>query len=91
MFCPDENLGMFQIMIINVHLTMTSGQSDQAMVTQSTISNNLLTFKSKRCLSTKFTGTTENYALRGFLTVKMFIQSDFRSVFEAEGFCAPIS
>ena len=27
MFCPDENLGMFQIMIINVHLTMTSGQS----------------------------------------------------------------
>ena len=30
MFCPDENLGMFQIMIINVHLTMTSGQPDQA-------------------------------------------------------------
>ena len=29
MFCPDENLGMFQIMIINVHLTMTSGQSAQ--------------------------------------------------------------
>lgn len=32
MFCPDENLGMFQIMIINVHLTMTSGQPDQAML-----------------------------------------------------------
>ena len=60
------------------------------MVTQSTISNNLWTFKSKR-LSTKFTGTTENYALRGFLAVKMFIQSDFRSVFEAEGFCDPIA
>ena len=30
MFCPDENLGMFEIMIINVHLTMTSGQSGQA-------------------------------------------------------------
>ena len=51
MFCPDENLGMFQIMIINVHLTMTSGQPAWAMVTQSTISNNLWTFKSKRGLA----------------------------------------
>ena len=59
MFCPDENLGMFQIMIINVPLTMTSGQPAWAMVTQSTISNNLRTFKSKRCLTPLLNGQND--------------------------------
>ena len=54
MFCPDENLGMFQIMIINVHLTMTSGQSAQARPAPGHPIYNLKhlwTFKSKRCLA----------------------------------------
>lgn len=61
MFCPDDNLGMFQIMIINVELTMTSGLVRPRFWSPNLQSQTISEHSNPdAALSTKFTGTTKN-------------------------------